>query len=923
MPSTAPSERSASILPSLFDTLRAGGLVVTANNRSAAWIRGEYDRAQQARGLAIWPTAEILPWSAWLRTLWQQSRVAEDRGHERLLLPWQARRLWAEAVAAQPGGALLHAENATDLALKAWDTVQGWNGPWASWGGDTARDEQHAFVTWAGSFTKRCADNGWIDAPRLPLLLVDAVRTGALAIAAPITLFGFAEFSPRQQQLLDALAERGTPVTALPLVDGQHAAGTAHAVACGDPIDELRRCAQWCRSLLAANPGERIGVVIPDLTQRRAQVERVFTEMLAPQSLLGAARSQPIFNLSQGEPLSAQALVATALGLLRWTRLPLDVVRLAALLRSSYMGHYAGERSGRAALLRAAIEAPYDHWPLPTFANFAARYATALSQSLRAFAAASSDWHRRRSAKEWRTAWQAALDAVGFLVDHPLDSVEFQLRRAWSEMLDAWMRAESIAGPLGADQALHSLQGLADTTIHQPEQRDAPVQVLGFLEAAGLEFDSLWVCGLTAERWPPAPVPNPLLPLPWQKAVGAPHANAERELQYFRQLTAQFAHAADAVVFSWPATVDDVPQTPSPLLAEFPQASAFDLLDARQPSLAQLLRGSGALQSIDDRQGLPVPDESPATASSGVIEAQAHCPFHAYARARLRADEWPESSAGLNPLERGILVHCLLAEFWNATPSRDALRSLTQATRSERIERAVAKALETVPAQRWEQLGTAIRRLEGERLAALLDEWLVFEAERPPFAVVGSEVKQRLALDRLELRLRVDRIDRIDAAEGCDPTIDRDSEDKASQRWIVIDYKTGKVNATSLQNAERLIAPQLPLYAEAVAPANVVGVAFGGVRRGECSASGVGAAPDDWDALRPAQPDWPTRRALWRDALLALARNHLAGDAMVDPWRYPLSCERCHRQALCRINERLAFVPTGEGETPDRERDPR
>ena len=51
-------------------------------------------------------------------------------------------------------------------------------------------------------------------------------------------------------------------------------------------------------------------------------------------------------------------------------------------------------------------------------------------------------------------------------------------------------------------EAFAFLQRLCATTLFQPESPDAPIQILGVLESAGLRFDCLWVSGLTDEAWP-------------------------------------------------------------------------------------------------------------------------------------------------------------------------------------------------------------------------------------------------------------------------------------------------------------------------------------------------------------------------------------------------------------------------------------
>ena len=41
----------------------------------------------------------------------------------------------------------------------------------------------------------------------------------------------------------------------------------------------------------------------------------------------------------------------------------------------------------------------------------------------------------------------------------------------------------------------------------------------------------------------------------------------------------------------------------------------------------------------------------------------------------------------------------------------------------------------------------------------------------------------------------------------------------------------------------------------------------------------------------------------WRDEIVWLAEDFLAGRADVDPRKYPETCDRCEFHALCRIQE--------------------
>ena len=63
------------------------------------------------------------------------------------------------------------------------------------------------------------------------------------------------------------------------------------------------------------------------------------------------------------------------------------------------------------------------------------------------------------------------------------------------------------------------------------------MQVVGVLESAGMEFDCLWVGGLTEENWPLKARPHPFLPVALQRKAGIPEAAAETSLALDRRIT--------------------------------------------------------------------------------------------------------------------------------------------------------------------------------------------------------------------------------------------------------------------------------------------------------------------------------------------------------------------------------------------------
>ncbi|QIB67435.1 PD-(D/E)XK nuclease family protein [Kineobactrum salinum] len=234
----------------------------------------------------------------------------------------------------------------------------------------------------------------------------------------------------------------------------------------------------------------------------------------------------------------------------------------------------------------------------------------------------------------------------------------------WRELLQYYASFDLLVAPLTYREALQLLRRCAAEKLFQPQTEDSNIQVLGPLEASGLRFDALWLCGMQASQWPAPARPQPFIPLSLQRRHEMPHAGAEREWAFADTLLRHYQRATPLLLASYSAQRDGVPELPSPLLAQFRTVatSGPPVLD---PVWAART-AHGQLQLLDDRLAPPLHDTERATlgGGSGLLEDQSHCPFRAFARHRLQLRPLPQPEPGLSAAERGTVLHAALYQLW-------------------------------------------------------------------------------------------------------------------------------------------------------------------------------------------------------------------------------------------------------------------
>jgi probable DNA repair protein len=714
-------------------------------------------------------------------------------------------------------------------------------------------------------------------------------------------LVGFDELPPQHRQLLDTFAERGCHWRRKELISSN---ARAYKLPTSSVESEIRLAALWARQQAEKGDVQSIAIVVPNLQERRPTIVRIFDEHLAAPRLLEGVSSNNIlserpYNISLGISLLKVPIIQTALIILQLSLRPLPVGELTQLLCSPFLGG-AETESNRRALLDATLRQLGEQKaglsrllslsrPLETSTEQRSYHAPLLCQALERLSALAKQRPRRQSARAWATYFNDTLSSAGWPGERSLNSSEYQSVVAWRELLDQFCQLDSVLPNMDLSTALTWLRRMASERLFQPDGGTSPIQVLGLLEAAGLGFDRIWVMGMDDEQWPPAPRPNPFLPVLLQQQAGSPRSSAERELNVARRVTERLLNGAPRIIVSYPLRDGDRDLRPSPLISHL-QVSPQAVLD-QGDSFWQRIRDTARLEFFRDDEGPPLLPGS-ALGGSALFRDQAICPFRAFAHHRLAAQTLESVQPGLDPRDRGTLMHRMLERLWEDLGNQKRLYELEEQVLQQRIESLARETVAEQARHRPDTFTQVFSRLEQQRLGRLARSWLEVERQRAPFTVTHTEVRETVEVVGLKVRAVVDRIDRLD-----------------DDRALIIDYKSGEHSAIKWLEA-RPEEPQLPLYTLAL-EAPPAGLFFAQLKPGKMAFKGLAENGDTVDGikafteLRESQPfgSWDGLLEQWRRILETLAHEFMSGTARVTPKSYPDSCKYCDLATLCRINE--------------------
>ena len=873
--------------------LPQGAVIVTANDRLSRQLRVLHARQSEAAGYKVWARPAIMSWPAWLRechdALLDQA-IDAGAAPPAVLTQQQAEAVWQQLIEqSEAGSGLLQASATAAAAYEAWDLLCGWQVPLTELERHDHADVR-AFVAWLNAYLSRSREKGWLDPARLADHITAACRDNALSLPTCIYLAGFDERRPQQQTLFDTLTAAGCEVRELAPADFPQA--QCWQQPCSDSRAEIEAAAHWARWQLEQEPGRNIGIVCHDLAARRETVARVFDEVLCPAARLPDGDGRRPYNISLGRPLAEAPLVRDALLALELAAGPASWTTVSGLLRSPFLAGAESEADNRARLDARLRRRGREQIGLRDLHFHAADTGCPLLQ--RAIEQCQSLVEQiggRQSAATHAARISEWLAAIGWARGRSLSSAEYQTVNAWWELLREFAQLDAYAGRFHWQQATARLKRLAADKLFQPQSAAAPVQIMGLLEAAGLQFDRLWIMGLHDDVWPASPRPHPLLPIPLQRQYAMPHATAERELDFARRTTDRLLRSAPDVIASWPQQQGDAGLRVSPLLShlphvETPEPPAIDLMHT-------LHQGAPALEVYKDEPPPPWQAQETLRGGTAVLRNQAACPFRAFAEHRLHARPLEEPVTGLDAAGRGALVHEVMRVIWSELGNQSALLALDAPRQNELVGRCVEQALSEWETRNASSLPPRFREVEVERLGSLANDWLQLDRERSPFSVQAREIEQSIRIEGFKLTGRIDRLDKL-----------------ADDSRLIIDYKTGRVDRRVWLD-ERPDDPQLPLYALGEHE-HLAGIAFAQLRIGELQYAGVADRDDiadgidavgDWKSAPPDCGSLHDLLAYWQQQLSAVARAFRNGHSDVDPKDPRQTCRFCSQYTLCRIHE--------------------
>ena len=784
-------------------------LYLTATGRLARRLRHRFRMRCIDEGVRGWYPPRIMSLNAWLQRLWSASWP------QRVPAPDISRtRLWHRLITEMPPPAPLEG----DLGLCGLldDTygvmIRHRLKP-------SAGVPSTPLVEWrraiSGAFARRLTDDHCFHPAELPRYVGTALSEGTIPLPGSISLAGFDAPSPIEADLF-ALLEQSVPVE-------HHRTGREHpadveAVALPTPEQEIHYLIHRLCDDAQSIPLHRVGVIAPDLQACQSLLEGGLTEVLGSDPPAGSQW----FNITLGTSLLDAPLVRAAL-------LPLQLITggeeretFLSLLLSPYYRCWQGRRQ---ALARADR-----HWRhrsiaagLDAMLDSLSRGAPALAEmilaggagDLRPFCARGRG--RRNAAGSWIEELTTLWTRLGFpVISDETDTVAWRHLSECLHDMEGSMAGDGMTAQEFLSWMSHVLSG---QTTHTGASEEAGIQVMGLIEARGLDFDRIYVLDMHDRSLPQPVRPLPLLDSLERQVVQG--GTVRNQYEFAERAFQGILHAAPQVTLLRALQRDSRVLSPSPFWPAAEMRETMDIWNdagpawSRAPWLGASLQGLSEpvadLSQVMTGDFHPGPAVLPTALSISDMEGAITCPYLFFVSRILGIEELESVRGGVSPRDRGICVHTILAHFTRRLRAEGIDLSDREGAR-ELLRQCTAEEFRGVQRDpHWQVEERLLMDTDTAGEPGLLMAWLDAEEayRHTGWRCIAEEAEfSDLSDDGWPFSLR-GRIDRIDY-----------SKEGGLVCW---DYKTGNT-PTATAIVGRYTAPQLPLYLMAIGAGRVSGL---------------------------------------------------------------------------------------------------
>jgi len=933
--------------------LSDNSLILTPNARTQqALFNGQM--AETTVGKVITPH-RILSFTQWQNELWTELSFRKTMPK---LISKTVLKLWIEElIATEPDWNLTNESGVANKVVEAFQSSVAWNlsyediqkNDFGFGGNDQSQKnlelftdnhqsslEVSYFLKWLDQYNKIAASKNIICTFEMLKYIISSIDIKSQKpdenrlsqsllsqkiIPSKILLVGFNQFTPIENEFFDTLRSVGVDI------DSYHYTKNSKktvVIEFDSFADEIDFAALSAKRLTQSDKNESVAIVVNQLSNNLTDVHAAFSSVFQPEeNKPWETLSKPLYNVSAGFSIAEQSIVKAGYLLLNLRKGRLTLEELHFIKNTHYF-QWGFEKEATQYFLHKLCLKGRKEYSLKFILSEIDKFVCdelLLNKLRERINALESKSIRIDLISNYQKKWKKTLNLWGWGVESETYSISVtdnDICLDYIKLINETNEINRLFVNVSEKVALQYLNQLATQKSFQLPSDRSRVHVLGVLEATGLQFDHLILVGFNSVNWPVNNKPNPFLPADLQRELKMPGGSAEREYEYTKSLSDILTNSADELTVTSSNENSDSKSSVSVFFADLSSVENDSISEiAIEIDNLKVLTPIAKYEWISN-SSLTI-DKERLHGGTSFLSDYASCPFNGFLAHYLKVTNFEVAEVGIDARHRGVWLHDTMQFIWQELKNQQNLLILDDDQLVKLIDDKLQSKLNEIKGVLLLNVNESIIKLEKEKLASLIFEWLLIEKERDNFSVESVEKEMTLNLQNIQFRFRLDRVDSNDQG-----------------KLEIIDYKTGKVQVNDWFSV-RPTEAQMPAYMLTFTDDDISAIDYARIKKGEVAQVGLSfndssnkaelndderiikfenyidesnAIESKYTKLKEKSLSATNRfdreelKLQWQQTLDRIAYGMSQGFAPVSPKDINRSCTYCEYRSVCRIDER-------------------
>ena len=479
-----------------LNTIDANTTVLVPTRGLQHSLQQRYAEQQLAAGHSVWETPKICVWEDFIDQLYQlnKARLGEPKA---LISDAQSFLIWQQVIAKSKKSedtlTLLNEPQTASAVQRSWKLLNKWRVEEAK---ITQRDDADSimFQQWCEAYQERLRGGSMMDTAQRERILIDhlsSTHSSINGLTKKIILAFFDLQTSNQRHLISVCEAKGIELEQVAHSPQQQMTQYHYYQRADDEIIQVLSAA---RQHLEANPQSKIGIVIPDLSQRRQEIENQAKQVFYPsRSPLEAQSEDAAYRFSLGHSLRDIPYISATLQLLNLLKPTFRFQEISYLLRCQWLPIGREHAQDVLLFLRGLKKSRTVYWSWETLLEksidvFSSNVsqdkesdeAHALTQLFQRCIVFRAEWlsadlehadseqslaNKTKTTQQWQAIFQEWLKLFAW-DDNEIDSYHYQAQQSWQSVQETFISFDQVQLPIGLNRALQQLQTLCSEAVY-------------------------------------------------------------------------------------------------------------------------------------------------------------------------------------------------------------------------------------------------------------------------------------------------------------------------------------------------------------------------------------------------------------------------------------------------------------------------